>query len=904
MTGKNLGHYTIEIRLGAGGFGEVYRARDTRLGRNVAVKLLPEVFAENPERIEKFEREARVLASLNHPGIAALYGVETFENVRFLVMELAEGETLAERIARGPIPAAEALAIVRQIAEALEAAHDKGIVHRDLKPGNVKVTLDGKVKVLDFGLARAMRVEPDPALTAAPTRSMSGTFAGLIQGTPAYMSPEQAKGLEGDARSDIFSFGCVLYEMLTGRQPFEGDTLAEVMAGVIARAPDLSALPVNLNPRILELLRRCLEKDPRRRWQAVASVRVEIEAILADPRGVALQNQADGIRRPLWRRAIPAAAGILVGGVIAALAAWSLKPPPVNAVTRFTFPATPFSNAGRQVLDIAPDETQFVYVAANILRLRPMGELDAFPIPLQNISMIVNPVFSPDGKSIVFWGGGGTERVLKRVSVSGGAPVTLCPADAPFGITWAENDRIVFGQGAKGILQVSANGGKPDVLVAAQNGEILHGPQILPGGKAILFTALAGTAGAGQWDQAKIFVQPLPSGDRKILIEDGTDARYLPTGHLIYFLGGNLLAVPFDLMQLAVTGRPAPVVEGVRFSNNDLTGTAQFSISRAGTLVYVPTATTGAPSASTTVTIVDSSGGGMPLPLPANPYVSARVSPDGKQLAVGTDDGKEANIWVYDLSGKAALTRLTLSGRNLYPVWSGDSKRILFQSDREKDLAVFWQLADGTGRAERLTKPEPGNSHLPESWLPGQQKFSYRDAKSEDIWIHSMESKDDKKDAPLIVVPGSNQYDSTFSPDGHWIAYRSREAGKAGIYVEPYPTTGARYLLGVNENIAWAPAWAPDSKSVYFHRQAAGQLHAFALQIQPTFQHLNTVDFPINQFRHQQNYRMYDVLPDGNHFVVIRNAQQGIATATAASPPEIKVVINWFEDLKKLAARP
>jgi hypothetical protein len=378
-------------------------------------------------------------------------------------------------------------------------------------------------------------------------------------------------------------------------------------------------------------------------------VRVEIESILNDPRGVATEGRA-AAARSLWKRAIVPTAGLLIGGAIAAVGAWLLKPPPANAVTRFTVSTPSFSNVGRQVLDIAPDGTQLVYGSGNILYLRPMDELDAFSIAIPNIPRIINPVFSPDGRSIAFFAF--EEMLLKRVPVSGGAAVSLCPAENPFGMSWEEDERILFGQGTAGILQCPANGGKPDVLIAAEAGERLHGPHLLPGGKAVLFTSLAGSGGG--WDQAKIFAKPVLSGERKLLIDGGADARYLPTGHLIYFLAGNLLVVPFDVEKLEKTGRPIPVVEGVRFANQDLTGTAQFSVSRTGTLIYQPGPLDVTPvSGNTSVTIVDTVGAGAPLPLPGNPYVSVRVSPDGKQLALGTDDGKNANIWVWDLSGKS-----------------------------------------------------------------------------------------------------------------------------------------------------------------------------------------------------------------------------------------------------------
>jgi serine/threonine protein kinase/Tol biopolymer transport system component len=904
MIGKNLAQYAIESPLGAGGMGEVYRARDTRLGRNVAIKVLPQVVAADSERLDRFEREAKVLAALNHPNIAALYGFEAHENLHFLVMELAEGETLAERIARGPIPVDEALKLARQIAEALEAAHEKGIIHRDLKPANIKVSLDGKVKVLDFGLAKAIENIPNPntLFSNSPTAALAATNPGMILGTAAYMSPEQAKGLAADARSDIFSFGCVLYEMLTGRQPFQGDTIAEIIASVIARSPELTLLPVNINPRVPEAIRRCLEKDPRQRWQAVAGVRAEIDLTLSDPRGVVFQME-EAPHGPLWKRALPALAGILAGAVIAGAGTWFLKPAAAKPVARFVFAVSGFNYNGRQVLDISRDGTQFVYVSPNRLQLKPIAGLDF--ISVQGLSIDArNPALSPDGKSIVFWTA--SDQTLKRIPTSGGTPVTLCRAENPFGMNWATDDQIVYGQGPKGIFRVSANGGQPELIVAPDNNETLHGPQVLPGGHAMLFTAAAGAAlrNSGTWDEAKIYVQPLPSGTRKLVVEGGTDARYLPTGHLIYGLGGNLLVVPFDAKKLAVTGRSVPVVEGVATGAlNGGTGTYQFGVSETGTLIYVPgvSTSTSTSATATSVVLVEATGQGtMPLALPPNPYTSVRFSPDGTQIALSTDNGKEADIWIYDLSGKISLRRLTLSGRNYAPVWSGDSKYVLFTSDREKDQAIYRQLADGTGVAERLTKPEKGTTHIAESWLPGNNKFSFRVVKGdEDVWIHSM---DDNKDTPLIVVPGSNQHDSMFSPDGRWIAYRSDDADKAGLYVEPYPPTGARYLLGANEGAAFSPVWAPDGKTIYFHRAAVGALHSLQIHDQPNLTTSNPADLGIVQFRFQRTYRMYDIASDGKRFAIIRDSSQATAPGAIIPQltPEIRIVLNWFTELKNL----
>ncbi len=432
--GSRLGLYDIIAPLGVGGMGEVYRAKDTKLGRSVAVKVLPDAFLADPDRVPRFEREAKVLAALNHPNIAALYGMEEAEGRHFLVMELVEGETLAERLQRGRLEVEDALRIAVHIADALEAAHEQGIVHRDLKPANVKITPDDKVKVLDFGLAKAMETAPAAGnLTTSPTLSMMATQAGLILGTAAYMSPEQAKGFRADHRSDIFSFGAVLYEMLTGRQSFHGDTAPEILASVLVRDPDLAALPPNLNPRLIDLLKRCLEKSPKRRWQAIGDVRAEFEAIAPAPRTMPAAAEIVAPAKPLWRRAIPVVATALVASALTGAAVWRLRSPRPPSITRFSI-ALPedqrWTNTGRRMVDLSPDGTQIVYVANARLYLRTMADLEARPISgTEALSGVTQPTFSPDGRSIAFYSN--AERALKRIPVSGGAAVAICPAENP-----------------------------------------------------------------------------------------------------------------------------------------------------------------------------------------------------------------------------------------------------------------------------------------------------------------------------------------------------------------------------------------------------------------------------------------------------------------------------------------
>ena len=571
--GGRLGAYEIVEMIGAGGMGEVYRATDTKLGRSVAVKVLPEAFAADPERIVRFEREARLLASLNHPHIAALYGMEQDGGRHFLIMELVEGETLAERLRRAALPVEEALTIAHQIAEALDAAHERGVIHRDLKPANVKITPDENVKVLDFGLAKAMTEESPVAAgqtginaTHSPTFSLMATQAGVILGTAVYMSPEQAKGLPADHRSDLFSFGCVLYEMLTGRQPFRGDTVADVIASVLVREPDLSAVPPNLNPRLSDLLKRCLEKNPKRRWQAVGDLRAEVEVIAADPHAVTAARSGL-VPKPLWKRAGPALASAVVAAAITGLLAWTTRPSasPI-AVTRFpvTLPEGQFlSGLTRNGITISPDGTQIAYVGNSRLYVRRMSQVGAMLIAGTGEGNILSPVFSPDSQSLAFYSV--TDRAIKKIRVGGGTAVTIAPLTAAFGMSWSPGGITFVSENPKGVFRVSENGGKPELLAEVKDGEAAYGPQILPDGQNVLFTVAQGET-SEHWDKASIVVASLKSRERKLVLEGGSDGRLLPTGHLVYARDGVLFGSRFDMRRLTVVGGATSILDGVRRS--------------------------------------------------------------------------------------------------------------------------------------------------------------------------------------------------------------------------------------------------------------------------------------------------------------------------------------------------
>ena len=894
--GAALGPYEILAPLGHGGMGEVYRARDRKLGREVALKVLPDAFVSDADRVARFEREAQVLASLNHPGIAVIYGLEVAGEIRFLAMELVDGESLADRIARtGALPIEEVLGVVRQLAEALDAAHAKGIVHRDLKPANVMLTRAGQVKVLDFGLAKVNGGPADATeLTQSPT-ILGSTTAGLILGTAAYMSPEQAKGYPADKRSDLWSFGCIAFEMLTGRRPFEGETITDTLAAVLRADPDWSLLPPTLPPGLGTLVRRSLEKD---RTKRLGDVSVAL-FLLSEPETAAASLPAAVPPHAGWRRAAPAAAAAVIAGAIGAATAWALRPPaPAAPVTRFAIPlgdGEQFTNTGRSLLAISPDGTKVVYVANQRLYLRAMSEAEAHPIAGSESTStgVTSPVFSPDGQWVAFY----AQNAIRKISVAGGAPVTLCPATNPYGISWS-GDQILFGQGVEGISRVSAFGGIAERVVTLKPGELAHGPQMLPGGDAVLFTLVTSQTGFANWDKAQIVAQRLRSGERKVLVSGGADARYVRPGHLVYALNGVLMAVRFDVRGQTTVGGPVPVLEGVlRAAVRGATGTAQFATSETGTLVYVPGPASNS-ARTTDVAIFDRQGNRRRLSLPPVSYIHPRVSPDGKWLAIGTDDGVEAAIWIYDLSGATSIRRLTFGGRNQFPVWSPDSQTVAFQSDREGDQGIFRQRADGSGVAERLTKGDPGTGlqQDPESWSPDGRTILFSRAMGSNYALHTV-SLPDKRVAPVGDVASVEPLSAAFSPDGRWVAY-SVAGPPHTIFVQPYPPTGTKFEVtrGVH------PFWSPDGSELF-----AIPLTRFAGVIRLGVSAPPRVSFtaPADLFSGglisdgPSTERTVDVTRDGTHFVGIVPLSQ--PASLIDTTPQIRVVEHWFEELTKKA---
>jgi len=906
--GARIGAYEIVSLLGAGGMGEVFRARDTRLNRDVAIKVLLAEVAGDPERLARFHREAQLLASLNHPHIGAIYGVEDAGPTVALVMELVDGSTLADRLASGPIPVDEALPIARQIAEALEVAHDQGIVHRDLKPANVKVRDDGTVKVLDFGLAKALDSAAGARANAtmSPTLSMHATQAGLILGTAAYMAPEQARGRPVDRRADIWAFGVIVFEMLAGRRAFEGDDISITLAAVLKDEVDWSALPADIPPHLRTLLRRCLQKDPQRRLPHIGLARIEIEegqsdALAASARGGPDSRPAIATpARPLWKRAAPTALAVVVAAALGAGAVWTFRPaalrlPIVRFHTALPGVAAAFDTSTRQAIAISSDGSAIAFAANGGLFLHRLADDQTTQLVRgNNDEFVSNPVFSPDGRWVGFFsaiGGGSSNGTLKKIQVSGGAPITLCPSDPPFGASWS-NGAILFST-SKGILRVAEYGGTAENLVAG--GQLMQNPQLL-NGDTLMFAV--GQLGVNAWNRAQIVVQSLKTGQRRTLVEGGTDPRYVPTGHLVYARGGVLFAVPFNLRRLEVTGGPVPVVEGVRRAS--VAGAALFGFSDSGSLAYVPGPAT-SDVTNPDLAWTEKDGGRTYLKVPSSQYETPRISPDGRRVAVGNIDNSGPNIWIVDLSGASQMTRLTFGGKNTHPEWWPDGERIAFQSDREGDAAIFWQRADGTGTAERLTKAERGVAHIPESWAPDGKRLLFSRAKGDEVslWVLSLpEGKTEPlgKTEPFNGAHSTRLMNAVFSPDGRWVAYGSDESGTDAVYVQPFPATGAKYQISRGD-VGHHALWSRDGKQL-FYIPAPGRFVVVNVTTQPSFSVSAPVPAPraFNIGNAQTSPRNHDVGPDGRMLGIVT---AGRDPSTPATPPQIDVVLNWFEELKQ-----
>ena len=883
--------------------GQVYRATDVQLSRQVAIKVLPDALAGDEERLARFDREARTLAALNHPNIAAIYGVERTGSASALVMELVEGPTLADRIEQGAIPIDEALPIALQIARALEAAHDQGIVHRDLKPANVKVRADGTVKVLDFGLAKSFAPESSAAasnLSLSPTITSPAmmTGAGIILGTAAYMSPEQARGKAVDKRADIWAFGAVLFEMLTGTRAFAGEDVSDTLADVMRAEPAWARLPDSTPPALLTFIKRCLRKNPIERVRDIGDVRLALEGafdtIVAAPVSSTAMPQAP-VPRPMWRRMLPFGAALLLIAAAAATA-WQLKPvdtPRVVKAVHLLPPGRSFRGIGRQVLAVSPDGRQIVYNGTGGLYVRSIDAINDRLIPGTE-GNITSPVFSPDGASVAFY----QEDHIRRISVTGGTSVAVAPSAIAAGLSWEADGTIIYST-RDGVWQVPDTGGEPQRLLTASDAEQYLGAQRLPGGEWFLVTAFRANSLQGETD---VLAVSSATGERRMLRRGARGGRYLPTGHLLYLDSGVVYATRFDAARVAVIGGPVPVIEGVR-SVVGLTALPQLSVSPTGTVAYIP-GPVGTTRSRMSLAVADRAGMVTPIPAQAGPYSYVRATRDGTKLAIDSDDGREAIVWIHEMNRGTAMKRLTFNGRNRYPVWSPDGRRVAFQSDREGDAAIFAQNADGTGAVERLTRPEKGEAHIPESWSGnGHLSFSSSKGAVFTLWTYSFA---DRKSTPFGGVSSTETIGSVFSPDGRWLAYHARPndalptGPSTGVFVQPFPATGATFQAP-RVNLDFQPLWSHDGRELlYIPSTASGRMAAASFTTNPAVAFGSPAQFPfaLTAGMLATGRRAFDVLPDGR--IVSLTGDESAPNAAIVS--EVRLIVNWFEELRRLAS--
>jgi len=888
---RQIGPYAVEREIGRGGMGVVYLAHDSRLDRAVAIKALPDEFAADAERLARFTREAKLLASLNHPNIAAIHGLEETGGARYLVLEYVVGENLSERLARGALSIEETLAVCGQIAAGIEAAHEAGVIHRDLKPGNVIVTADGAAKVLDFGLARGGGdvAESSSALSHSPTMSLTATRAGVLLGTAAYMSPEQARGRSVDRRADVWSFGCVLFECLTGKIAFAGETVSDTIAAVLKSDPEWGALPPSTPHTISRLLRRCLEKDARRRLRDIGDARLEMEEALAALRsGVRDDVRAPATAAPpLWRRALPwgvAAAALAASAVtIAQRPRGSDAPRPAPSYVAIPLPPELPLDVGSNLEGIAmsPDGRRIAYIEDGTKKWQiTVRSLDAFECTaLAGTDGADNPFFSPDGEWLAYYG----NECLMKIPVTGGAPVKLLevPRAAPGG-SWGPDGTIVFAGGwSGGLSKISAAGGESREFTTldAARGEVSHRwPQILPDGRHVLFTVK--TANMEEFDEALIEVCDLETGKAKLLIEGGTFARYA-AGHLLYIRGGTLFAAPFDLARLEITGAARPVVE--RVSMWPASGSALFAVSRDGDLVYAA----GAPRVSVASLVwVARDGAETPIASEKRVYQATRLSPDGRSIAcwIGAANDK---LWRIDVE-RGNLTRLTSgAGNDNSPVWSPDGKRIAYFSDLAGNGDVCLLTAEGGGAPDRLVEGPLQDRPSGFSADGLLVAFTRQDPNTGlDIWFAAVDG--DRAARPFLATP-FNEGLLTFSPDGRWVAFVSDEAGDGDVYVQPYPGPGGK--TQVSRGGGWAPRWSFDSRELFYLAQDSLAVVSVESGASGRFSAPKTL-FRVEQYRLGFD-GSYDVARDGARFVFVKGD-------SAPPPPEyLHLVLNWGAKLAR-----
>ena len=870
--GMRLGAYEIMAPLGAGGMGEVYRARDTKLHREVAIKVLPASFASDPDRLARFEREARMLAALNHPHIGAIYGVEEHNDIQALVLELVEGEALAERLQRGPVPLAEAIGIARQIAEALDAAHEQGIIHRDLKPANIRLKADGSVKVLDFGIAKAMA---GGASSGPPpqTLTVSGPEARALLGTAAYMSPEQARGQVVDKRTDIWSFGCVLYEMLTARTAFSGATFTDTLAAVIEREPEWNALPASTPAPIRQLLRRCLAKPPARRLRDLGDAALELESASAGDEATP-NTAADFPRRRVVGLTAAACATAFVA-VIAAAAWWRPQPAPSAGMVRLSLPLLgrpSIATIGSHHLAISQDGLRIAYSSQGRLWIRRIDAKDAVPLSVSGS----NPFFSPNGKWIALW----NQSDLVKVPVDDGEQVIIATTtERPLGGAWATDGTIVYAT-TEGLHRVPALGGEPQLLVKPdrQKEENLYAwPQFLPGERYVLFTIVPADPSRAM----QIAVLDMKTLEISRVLQGGSFARYASGGHLVFAAGSALKTIQFDLDSRATRGE-ASTFPDVELGTSRDSGAAEYALSAAGTLVFLPERTESAPMR---LVWVDRHGNEEALPVEPRPIAYAYISPDGSRVALDSgNNGKNRDIWILDLK---RLTQVRLTDgptEDILPRWSPDGRRIYFASDRGGNFDVYSQSADGADSA-RLEFGGPG-FQAPNSFTPDGTRLIVID-KFNDLALLNLADSDRR--LTYLLNSKSDERLGELSPDGKWLAYESNEGGNQfEIFLRPFPDVkGRREKLSINGGRF--PRWGPRGMDELYYVSPSGEMMAASVKLSPQLKLGGTTKlFDWVKPPPGVSGRQFDVSPIDGRFLITKSVAQDSEGPTFAS-----VILNW-----------
>jgi eukaryotic-like serine/threonine-protein kinase len=901
MIGQAFSHYLVTAKLGAGGMGEVYRARDTRLNREVAIKVLPSSFANDPARLLRFEQEARATSALNHPNILTIYDIGSNDGSPFIVAELLEGNDLRQLLNNGPLPQRKAVDFAEQIASGLAAAHEKGITHRDLKPENLFVTADGRIKILDFGLAKLRPQPAEPAGSGVATLKAI-TDPGVVMGTAGYMSPEQVRGQEVDHHSDIFSFGAILYEMLTGRRAFQRETMAETMTAILKEDPDeVTQLNNKITPQLERIVQRCLEKKPERRFQSASDLgfaigavstpsgpRVDTSAVISADTATTFRNRVLANSKLAWIVAVTLLLALVIALAFAIrrpgtkepsapqLVRYEIQPPGKTSLSLTRWPA----------ITLSPDGSTLAFVASaegiNRLYLRKRDDTEVRSLP--GTEGAYDPVFSPDGKWVAFI----ADFTIKKVSVDGPVTTVLKISDGR-GLTWLNEDTLIFSQGpATGLFQVSADGGEPkriSNLDESKNERTHRWPQVLPGAKAVLFTV--GTLDSpDDYDRANIEAVIIATGERRVILQGASMARYVPSGHLLFARGGALFAMSFDAVSMVTRGAPAPILQGV--GGDQTTGAVHFSAAADGTLAYIP----GGPGAfQRRLVWTDRDGNVQPLSLPAGQYNDIRISPDGSQLAMLIGSSGSGDVWVYDFA-RATPTRLTFNTVNASPIWSADGKSVLYTEIQGSGnrTTVLRKPADGSHDAEALAS-------LPDT---AYVKAIERDGTSAILDAQINTYRADIIRLTLgqgtqisgVVNSQFNDYAAVLSVDGRWLAYQSNEGVRPEIYVRDLSGSGGRWQISTEGGEE--PHWSADGRELYYRNNDL--FMSVAVETSTGFK----AGPPKRLFSGIYNLRSnsgvsYDVDPKGSRFLMIRPAEESTA------PSQLRVVLNWAEELRRIA---